>query len=83
MGGTGANYRWMPSSAIPHSISFLPFSTAEKRTTFEFQLGSVRKRNPKKQAVIPSVDLFSHVIEAVLFALALRALCLPQMYTTI
>lgn len=49
----------------------------------EFRLGSVGKRNPEEQAVIPPVDLFSHVNEAVLFALALRLLCLPQMYTTI
>lgn len=66
------NGRRLPLLLIP----FLPFSIAEKRTTFKFRLGSVRKRNPEERAVIPPVDLFSHVNEAVLFALALRALCL-------
>lgn len=83
MGSKGANYRWALSSAIAHCFPFLPFSTAATRTTFKFQLGSVRKRNSEERAVIPRVDLFSHVNEVVLFALALWALCLPQMYTTI
>lgn len=47
------------------------------------RFGSGRTSNPEQQVFIAPMDLFPHVNEAVLFALALWALCLPQMHTTI